>query len=74
MLILPQDFRKLYMLMKRIHKKSLMLSRAFRLITGAIVAGILTGVVAHGPDGMVWIFILLMLSSGIVALAQQTLP
>lgn len=41
---------------------------------GLIVLAVLTGVLARGYGGGMWVFGILLLSAAIVGLAQQTLP
>lgn len=42
--------------------------------TGATLLGVLIGLIARGHDATGGIFALLVLSAGVVGLAQQTLP
>lgn len=44
------------------------------IFAGAATLGVASGIVAHGADGPRWVFALLILSAGIVGIAQQTLP
>lgn len=40
----------------------------------AIALAIVVGTVARGPVAPAWVFLLLVLSAGIIGTAQQTLP
>ena len=45
-----------------------------RALLPAAGLGALVGVFARGPEGVGWIFALLVLSAALTAIAQQTLP
>lgn len=62
------------MLTKRsLHLRLLPLT-TFGTGTAAIGIGLITGLAARQPDGIMWLFALLVLSAGVVGIAQQTLP
>lgn len=46
----------------------------FGIGTAAIVIGLITGLAARRPEGLMWLFALLVLAAGVVGIAQQTLP
>lgn len=58
-------------------------SRGLRLLTKqpllgvlltAVGLGVLVGIFTQGPEGIGWIFALLLLSAAVTAIVQQTLP
>lgn len=44
------------------------------ILPAAVGLGALIGVFTRGPEGVGWIFALLVLSAAVTAIAQQTLP
>jgi hypothetical protein len=62
------------MLITWLHRARSIRLAALQLIGAAVMVGIIIGASAHGPGGMHRIFALLLLSAGVVAVIQQTLP
>ena len=49
-------------------------SALLRVLLPAVALGVLLGAIARSPEGVGWIFALLVLSAAGAAIAQQTLP
>ena len=49
-------------------------SALLRVLLPAVALGVLLGAFARSPEGVGWIFALLVLSAAGAAIAQQTLP
>lgn len=50
------------------------LTKPLKVLLPAAGLGVLVGAFIRGPEGMGWIFALLVLSAAVSAIAQQTLP
>jgi hypothetical protein len=45
-----------------------------KVLLPAAALGVLIGASARGPEGIGWIFALIVISAAVTAIAQQTLP
>lgn len=50
------------------------LTKSLKVLLPAAGLGVLVGAFIRGPEGIGWIFALLVLSAAVSAIAQQTLP
>ena len=50
------------------------LTNPLKVMLPTAVLGVLVGALIRGPEGIGWIFALLVLSAAVSAIAQQTLP
>ncbi len=62
------------MLAKRAWNKRFVPTAAFGTWMMVVVLGATLGLAVRGPEGVAWIFALLLLSATVVSIAQQTLP
>ncbi len=52
----------------------LMKPTPLKVLLPAAALGVLIGASARGPEGIGWIFALIVISAAVTAIAQQTLP